>query len=153
VGCLQALLTLKILLNMAGQLAGQLLLLDYTNFTSTNIKARRRAECAAPACAHIRAIEVDDADIEISLESLAQAEAHGFTVIDIRSAEEFAAQPTTARHVPMADLLTDPGLLPQDTPVILLCASGRRSGAAARELRKRGIKVRSVAGGLANLEH
>jgi rhodanese-related sulfurtransferase len=36
----------------------------------------------------------------------------GLTVIDIRSAEEFAALSTTARHLPMADLLANPPLLP-----------------------------------------
>jgi adenylyltransferase/sulfurtransferase len=153
VGSMQALLTLKILLKMAGQLAGELLLLDYTNFSSTKIKARRRPECVAPGCAHIGALDAGDTDIEVSLESLVDAARQGLTVIDIRSAEEFAAQPTTARHVPMADLLANPTLLPPDAPVLLLCASGKRSGAAARELRRRGVMVRSVAGGLANLEH
>jgi adenylyltransferase/sulfurtransferase len=156
VGCLQALLTLKILLKMTGQLAGELLLLDYMNFSNTKIKARRRPECAAPACAHIRAIDADDADqadVEVSLNSLAQAAQQGLTVIDIRSAEEFAAQPTSARHLPMAELLANPRLPAPDAHVLLLCASGKRSGAAARELRKRGIMVRSVAGGLSGLEH
>lgn len=153
VGSLQALLTLKILLQMAGQLAGELLLLDFTNFSNTKIKAARRPECAAPGCAHIRALEAQDAAIEISLQSLAAAAQQGLTVIDIRTAEEYAAQPTAARHLPMAELLANPALLPADAPVVLLCASGKRSGAAARELRKRGIIVHSVAGGLANLEH
>jgi rhodanese-related sulfurtransferase len=31
---------------------------------------------------------------------------------------------------------------------VLVCASGKRSLAAARELRKRGLEVRSLAGGL-----
>src|ERR1700687_2380701 len=53
-GALQALLTLKILLQLAGQLEDELLLLDFMNFSSLKIKAARRAECRAPACAHIR---------------------------------------------------------------------------------------------------
>jgi adenylyltransferase/sulfurtransferase len=153
VGSMQALLTLKILLNMAGQLAGELLLLDFTSFSNTRIKAARRPECTAPCCARIRALEADDADIEISLPSLAAAAHDGLTLIDIRTAEEFAAEPTAARHVPMADLLEDPRLLPSGAPVVLVCATGKRSGAAARALRKRGIIVHSLAGGLANLEH
>jgi molybdopterin/thiamine biosynthesis adenylyltransferase/rhodanese-related sulfurtransferase len=153
VGCMQALLALKILLKMAGQLAGELLLLDFTNFSNTKIKARRRPECIAPGCAHIRAPEAEQAGVDVALESLAAAQTRGFTVIDIRSREEFAAHPTGARHVPMADLLADPKLLPPDTAVVLLCASGRRSAAAARELRKRGIIVHSLAGGLDALEH
>ena len=153
VGCMQALLALKILLKMGGQLGGELLLLDFANFSNTKIKARRRPECAAPACAHIRTLEADDADIEVSLDSLSAAAAQGLTVIDIRTAEEFAAQPTPVGHLPMAELLANPQLLPRDTRVVLLCASGRRSSAAARELRKRGIIVHSIAGGLAHLEH
>jgi len=42
-GTMQALLTLKILLGMSGQLDGELLLLDFTNFSSLKIKAPRRA--------------------------------------------------------------------------------------------------------------
>ena len=152
VGCMQALLVLKILLNMAGQLAGELLLLDFTNFSNTKIKARRRRECTAPHCAHIQPPRGDDADIDVSLQSLTAARERGLTVIDIRTAEEFAAQPSGVRHLPMADLLANPRLLPPE-PVVLLCASGRRSAAAARYLRKRGIIVRSVAGGLTGLEH
>lgn len=154
IGSLQALLTLKILLKMGGQLAGELLLLDFTDFSNTKIKAVRRAECHAPACAHIRALSADEADnVEVSLESLAQAGRQGLTVIDIRTAAEFAAHPSAARHLPMADLLANPQLLPRDTAVVLMCASGKRSAAAARELRKRGLDVRSLAGGLAKLEH
>jgi adenylyltransferase/sulfurtransferase len=152
-GCMQALLTLKILLNLEGQLAGELLLLDFTNFSNTKINARRRAECIAPACAHIRAPEAEDPDLEVTLESLSAAGERGLTVVDIRTPEEFAAHPTSARHLPMADLLADPELLPQGATLVLLCASGRRSAAAARELRKRGIIARSVAGGLTGLEH
>jgi rhodanese-related sulfurtransferase len=84
---------------------------------------------------------------------LTAAREQGLTVIDIRSAEEFAVRPTTARHLPMADLLANPQLLPRDEPLALLCASGMRSAAAARALRKHGIMVRSVAGGLNGLEH
>jgi len=154
VGSLQALLTLKILLKLAGQLAGELLLLDFANFSNTKIKAVRRTECRAPACAHIQALAGDETDIiEVSLRSLAEAGKQGLTVIDIRTAEEFAAHPTAARHLPMADLLANPQLLRRDTPVVLMCASGRRSAAAARELRKRGVDARSLAGGLSKLEH
>jgi rhodanese-related sulfurtransferase len=72
-------------------------------------------------------------------------------VIDIRTPEEFAAHPSGVRHLPMADLLANPQLLPLQ-PLVLLCASGQRSAAAARELRRRGIIVQSVAGGLNGLE-
>src|ERR1700737_3493786 len=90
-GTLQALLTLKVLLGMSGQLDGELLLLDFTNFSSLKIKAPRRPECRAPDCAHIREIAREDLEIEIALPSLADAAQRGLEVIDIRPQEEVGA--------------------------------------------------------------
>jgi molybdopterin/thiamine biosynthesis adenylyltransferase/rhodanese-related sulfurtransferase len=155
-GTLQALMTLKILLNMAGQLESELLLLDFMNFSSIKLKAPRRAECRAPACAHIHGITADQPELEIQVESLSAARARGFQIIDIRSDEEIAALPSGAAHIPMATLLADPTLLtaanPQGRDVLLLCASGKRSLATARRLRQLGIPVHSLAGGLQQLE-
>ena len=53
----------------------------------------------------------------------------------------------------MAALLADPAALAQGAPYLLVCASGKRSLAAARELRKLGLNVRSLAGGLQGLTH
>src|SRR6266852_697180 len=50
-GSLQALLTLKILLGLEGQLAGEILLLDFMNFSNLKLKAPRRGACTAPNCA------------------------------------------------------------------------------------------------------
>ncbi len=151
-GTLQALLTLKILLGLSGQLDGELLLLDFTNFSSLKLKAPRLAECRAPDCAHIREIAREDLAIEIALPSLADAARRGLEVIDIRTQEEIAARPTAARHIAMPVLLADPGLLAPGREFLLVCASGKRSLAAARELRKRGLAVHSLAGGLQGLE-
>jgi adenylyltransferase/sulfurtransferase len=151
-GTMQALLTLKILLGMSGQLDGELLLLDFTNFSSLKIKAPRRAECRAPDCAHIREIAREDLEIEIALPSLADAAKRGLEVIDIRTQEEVAARPSAARHIAMPILLANPGLLSPGREFLLVCASGKRSLAAARELRKHGVAVRSLAGGLQALE-
>jgi len=151
-GTLQALLTLKILLQMDGQLDGELLLLDFMNFSSLKIKASRRAECRAPACAHIQDLAREDRDIEVTWKSLAAAAARGFEVIDIRTAEEVAVRPAGTRHIPMQELLANPGLLAAGRQALLVCATGKRSLAAAQALRKRGLAVRSLAGGLENLE-
>jgi sulfur-carrier protein adenylyltransferase/sulfurtransferase len=151
-GTLQALLTLKILLGLSGQLDGELLLLDFMNFSSLKLKAPRRAECQAPDCAHIREIAREDPGIEIALRSLADAGQRGLEVIDIRTMEEFAARPTAARHIAMPILLADPGLLSAGRGFLLVCATGKRSLAAAHYLRKHGLAVHSLAGGLQNLE-
>jgi molybdopterin/thiamine biosynthesis adenylyltransferase/rhodanese-related sulfurtransferase len=152
-GTLQAMLCLKILLQMSGQLEGELLLLDLTNFTSVKLKAPRRAECLAPACAHVRELTREDAGIEMVLVSLAAAAERGLEVIDIRTAEEVAARPAGARHIPMADLLANPELLEPARDALLVCATGKRSLAAARQLRQRGIAVHSLSGGLQSLGH
>jgi sulfur-carrier protein adenylyltransferase/sulfurtransferase len=151
-GALQALLTLKILLQMAGQLEGELLLLDFMNFSSLKIKASRRAECRAPQCAHIEGLAREDRDIEASWDSLAAAAERGFEIIDIRTVEEVAAHPSAARHIPMHELLANPGLLADGRQALLVCATGKRSLAAAQALRKQGLTVKSLAGGLQNLE-
>jgi sulfur-carrier protein adenylyltransferase/sulfurtransferase len=151
-GTLQALLTLKILLQMAGQLDGELLLLDFMNFSSLKIKTARRAECSAPGCAHIQDLAREDRDIEASWDSLAAAAERGFEIIDIRTAAEVAAHPTAARHIPMHELLANPRLLAAGRRALLVCATGKRSLAAAQALRKQGLAVRSLAGGLQKLE-
>jgi adenylyltransferase/sulfurtransferase len=119
-GALQALLTLKILLKMRGQLEGELLLLDFMNFSSLKIRALRRAECLAPNCAHIQAPAREDRDIEVALDSLATAAERGFDVIDIRTAEEVAERPAAARHIPMQDLLANPALLADSRQPLLV---------------------------------
>ena len=152
-GTLQALLTLKILLHMGGQLEGELLLLDFMNFSSLKIKASRRAECRAPACVHIQEVAREDRDIELAEVSLTAAAKRGFEIIDIRTAEEVAEHPAAARHIPMRELLANPGLLGGGRPALLVCATGKRSLATAQALRKHGLAVHSLAGGLQRLEH
>lgn len=166
-GAMQALLTLKILLAMPGQLGGELLLMDFMNFSSVKLKAPRRSECIAPDCALIRDLPgEEDTGLELSLPSLAAAANDGYQLIDVRTAEEVAARPIPAqtdaaqtdaartnpsRHIPMATLIAHPELLAPGASYLLLCASGKRSLAAARELRKHGLAVRSLAGGLQGL--
>jgi adenylyltransferase/sulfurtransferase len=147
-GAMQALLTLKILLSIQGQLAGEMLLIDFMNFSSMRVKSPRRAACVAPGCALIQDIPREDTDLEIALPSLAAAEKRSFEMIDIRSAEEVAAQPATLRHIAMPALLANPRQLSLARQYVLVCASGQRSLATARELRKHGLAVRSLTGGL-----
>jgi adenylyltransferase/sulfurtransferase len=150
-GALQALLVLKILTGIAGQLGGELLLLDFMNFSSSTLKAPRRPECRAPACIRILDLPRDAPDIEIRLPSLAAAAERGLEVIDIRNADEFAARSPVARAIAMPALLADSSMLTTSAHYLLVCASGKRSLATARELRTRGLSVQSLAGGLKDL--
>ncbi len=136
--------------------------MDFMNFSSVKLKAPRRPACIAPDCALIRDLSPEeDADLELRLPSLAAAANDGYQLIDVRSIEEVAARPVPSqtdpsrpippRHIPMATLLAHPELLAPGASYLLLCASGKRSLAAARELRKHGLVVRSLAGGLQGL--
>jgi sulfur-carrier protein adenylyltransferase/sulfurtransferase len=147
-GALQALMTLKILLGIAGQLDGEILLMDFMNFTSLKLKAPRRPACVAPGCALIRDLGHEEADLEMSLPSLEAAAERGLEIIDVRTPEEFAVRSTPGRLIPLATLLSRPDALAGHGPYLCVCASGKRSLAAAQELRKRGVRAYSLAGGL-----
>jgi len=152
IGAMQGLLTLKILLGIPGQLEGQLLLVDFMNFSSTALKARRRTTCAAPACALIQGVAPEETDIEIDAAALESLRSQPLQLIDIRTEAEVAKKPTIGRHIEMSLLLVEPSPLSRDTLYVLICASGKRSLAAARTLRERGFAVRSLAGGLQSLD-
>ena len=150
-GTLQALLTLKVLLGLEGQLAGELLLVDFSNLSMLKIKAPRCAECKGAACARIGSIAAEGASLELRFASLREAREAGFTIIDIRNPSEVAERGSGARHIPMSALLADPEPLKIGGPFLLLCASGKRSLTAARDLAGRNITVKSLAGGLSAL--
>ncbi len=150
-GAMQAILALEILLDIGAQLAGELLLVDFLNFSTLKLRAPRRKGCGAPACCLIQGLDADDATLEIELRSLDEALTRGWQILDLRSAEEVAARTIGGTHMPMADLLANTASLPAGPTYLLVCATGKRSLAAARELRKAGFSVRSLAGGLARL--
>ncbi len=83
---------------------------------------------------------------------LAAKLAAGATVIDVRSCEEFrrGAWPG-ALNIPLGVLPSRLAEVPKDRPVVLYCASGARSGAAASLLRRAGFADVLNAGGLRDM--
>lgn len=70
------------------------------------------------------------------------------TLIDVRSAEDFAAGHVPgAVNVPFDDVLADPARSYGDGPVHVVCQSGKRSFKAASEMNAAGVPAVSVAGG------
>ncbi|MFZ1869563.1 MAG: ThiF family adenylyltransferase, partial [Steroidobacteraceae bacterium] len=156
-GSLQALEALKLLLDLPGQLAEELLVLDLLTLSVTRVRTRRAADCpehalAQPAQAS-SALRAQAADTELSFDSLEEALADGFEVIDVRESHElarFATPCSSARHLPIAQLLHGRPDMSTGNRYLLVCASGKRSLAAAHELRSRGYtKVFSLRGGIA----
>jgi len=160
-GSLQALEALKLLLDLPGQLRDELLVLDLGQLSVTRVRARRAAACRNGACARlaqgVQSAAPDPRELERRFEDIADAERAGFAIIDVREPREVAAAPAPGAHVrtiPLQQLLANAGQLERTGRYLLLCASGRRSLAAAEELRARGFDaVFSLRGGLAGLEH
>ncbi len=150
-GGLQAVLTLKLLLGIDGQLGGEMLLVDLAGLTMTKLRTPRHAGCNAPGCSRISGLAPEPVDLELAFDDLPTAHAAGFTVIDIRNPDEVATLPSGVPNVPMNDLLAGLSPLAPTQRYLLLCASGRRSLAAAQTLRTAGIEAYSVAGGTAIL--
>jgi sulfur-carrier protein adenylyltransferase/sulfurtransferase len=158
-GSLQAFEALKLLLDLPGQLADEVLVLDLLTLSISRVRAKRAAACpehARPASASSADSTRAQAQIEVDFESLDDAAAAGFDIVDVREPHEVAEIPTptqSARHIPMAELLHGkPAFVPKGKE-LLVCASGRRSLAAAQELRSRGFNsVYSLRGGITKLK-
>ncbi len=150
-GTLQALEALKLLLGLPGQLGDELLVLDLLSMAVTRVRARRAADCPD----HTRAPTAHAGDFELSFPSLEGAIAAGFEITDVREAAEVAAQPAPAsavRHLPLGRLLEGHHAASLSGKQLLICATGRRSLAAAQALRARGLDaVFSLRGGIAAL--
>jgi sulfur-carrier protein adenylyltransferase/sulfurtransferase len=164
-GSLQALEALKTLLDLPGQLGNELLVLDLLTMSTSRVRIRRSASCpdhasarvtrTQPVAASLAGIAAETKNIEMEFDSLDEADAQGLQLIDIREARELVEMPapsSMARHIPMAELLHGGAQLPSTGKYLLFCASGRRSLAAAEELRSRGYgEVYSLRGGVGAL--
>jgi adenylyltransferase/sulfurtransferase len=151
-GSLQAFEALKLLLDLPGQLGQELLVLDLLTMSISRLRAKR-----SPACPdHARTtLAADAAPLEVEFDSLDDARAAGYDIVDIREPDEIAAVPTptqNAQHIPMAQLLHGTPTFTPTSKTLLVCASGRRSLAATQELRSRGLNtVYSLRGGVKKL--
>jgi sulfur-carrier protein adenylyltransferase/sulfurtransferase len=154
-GSLQALEALKILLGLPGQLGSELLVVDLLTLAVSRVRARRAASCASGACTRIPVASARAIDLQVKFDSLAQAQAAGYAVIDIREPAEVAeeaAPGTGVRLLPLQQLLRADAALSRTDRYLLVCATGRRSLAAAQTLHARGFShVASLAGGVTAL--
>ncbi|MGE0581925.1 MAG: ThiF family adenylyltransferase [Steroidobacteraceae bacterium] len=152
-GTLQALEVLKIVLDLPGRLGEEVLLIDLLSLSTQRLKTRPTPDHAQHGRASAAASAPASADVDVSYTSIAAAEAAGYEVVDIREAAECAASPLAARrarHLPLGELLSAP-LDPRER-LLLVCARGVRSHAAAEALRARGITgAYSLRGGAAAL--
>lgn len=76
----------------------------------------------------------------------------GASIVDVRTPEEFrdGGYPG-AVNIPLQALGARMNEIPKDKPVVLYCASGGRSGMAARQLKQAGWADVTNAGGLGDM--
>ena len=98
---------------------------------------------AADAAAHL--LDGDDDFVE-SEEILRNPE--GWTVVDVREPEEFAAgHLPDALHIPLGTLRERAHEIRTEKPIAVYCAVGQRAYYASRILRQKGVPVRNLNGG------
>lgn len=157
-GTMQAMEALKILLDLPRPREPVLLLFNLLDYTTTRLPISVEQGCAAhggcaavarQAMAHTQA----QRDIDVVFGRLEDALAAGYRLVDLREASEIAIEPLEwpSLHIPSAQVMAHLTELAEGR-TLLICASGRRSGHAARLLRAEGLDhVHSLAGGLSAL--
>jgi adenylyltransferase/sulfurtransferase len=153
-GSLQALEALKRLLGLPGLAPDQVLIFDLVTLSTQRLRARRAPACTAHARSAMPATTAEE-PLEAQFASLAAAHAAGFSFVDVRDARERAEEPLPAAslHLPMSKLLSGAASLDHSGRYLLICATGKRSSAAAGLLRSQGFRLcRSLRGGLKSLK-
>jgi len=154
-GSLQALEALKLLLGLPGLEPGEMLIFDLVSLNTQRLRARRAADCDAHRRAGQSVTPTAPMGLEVQFGSLAEAHAAGFTFVDVRDSRERAEDPlpSPALNLPMSKLLIDAAVLDTGGRYLLICATGKRSAAAADLLRSQGfLECRSLRGGIKGLK-
>jgi rhodanese-related sulfurtransferase len=97
-------------------------------------------------------VKKQNSDAQISADGVREQIRAGAQIVDVRTVDEFrmGAYPR-AVNIPLADLNARLAEIPKDKPVIVYCHSGRRSAAAAVQLKQAGYRKIINAGGLADM--
>jgi len=155
-GAMQATEALKYLLGLPQPNAGVLSLVNLIDLSIQHLPIDAASGCAMHGgCIEVarRALarSVNEEDVDLAFDRLDDAIAAGFRLVDVREADEWISDPmpvVAALQVPSAQVGERAGEF-VDGRYLLVCASGRRSGHAARLLRGEGVQnVYSLAGGL-----
>ena len=158
-GAMQATEALKILLDLPRTKESALLLVNLLDFSIQRLPIDVAQGCALRGgCLEVArqslARTAEQGDVDLVFDRLEDAIASGFTLIDLRESDEVAAEPMAgvpSLRIPSGQVVARAGEFSSFRP-LLVCASGQRSGHAARLLRANGLRdASSLAGGLRGL--
>lgn len=91
---------------------------------------------------------MDEEVPQIDIAELARRRDAGAVVLDVRELDEWqTARIPGVIHVPLTELVDRVDEVPQDTPLLVVCAKGGRSHNACAWLRDRGVDATNVDGG------
>lgn len=155
-GTLQAAEALMRIVGMKRQNSDSIMLFSLLDGQTQRLKIDRadccaiNGSCAASARAWLER-RARMGTVDIAFESCRQAIESGFRIVDIRSSSEVLQSPLACPSQQL-DLSTPSAQLAQlatQQPILLVCASGKRSSSAARHARQDGLhNVFSLLGGI-----
>jgi adenylyltransferase/sulfurtransferase len=172
IGSLQALETIKLILGAGTTLAGRLLIFDALGLEWREVTLRRNPACPicgdhptqtelidyeafcgvtpAPEIDDTAHLDVDEVDVHTVAAQLASDAAP--YLLDVREPWEWAVGNLSeqgARLIPLGELESRLGEIPDDRPVVVYCRTGQRSADAARVMRQAGReRVANLRGGI-----
>jgi rhodanese-related sulfurtransferase len=87
-------------------------------------------------------------ELEVDVDTLAEAHAQGAVVLDVRNPDEYeAGHVPGAKLIPLGELGARQDEIPDGDPIYVVCASGGRSLTATKAMVQAGYRAVSVAGG------
>lgn len=161
IGSIQALETIKLVLDQGDLLAGRLLILDALSMRFREVGIPRNPNC--PVCGDAPTVtdlidyeefcgietavaEIDTATLAVELEGARRP-----YLLDVREDHEWEGGNLSdygAVHIPLGSLEAAAHRLPFDQDIVVYCQSGVRSARAVRSLRAAGFhRLRHLAGG------
>lgn len=154
-GAMQAVEAIRMILDLPGQLDESLLLVSLLDHGMRKIGAQRCPPCLeAGRCVHVRDLSAwptAGGALELAFPSLQLALDGGYTIVDIRDADEILAHPLSIPALPIQSVLNAVEA-PDEKRYLLICARGRRSYQLALQLRREGLaRLHSFKGGVAAL--
>jgi len=145
IGCIQANEVIKYITKTGELLAGKVLIFDAQTLQSRVIKL------GAATKTHIDTL-VQTAEVPTIISDELKQRIAEFELIDVRSLQERDLFDIGGTHIPVEEIEENLDYFASDNPKVLYCATGNRSGEAAKLIKKKypHAKIFSLEGGLVN---
>lgn len=142
-GCIQALETIKILVNQPSDLSCHLLHCDFVTYEFSKLKVLKQDSC----CHQLVYADLEreyDAYISKTIPKIEELDLSSYMLIDIRSQDELFIQPCKfdAQHIELQLLAANSeDFINQESDYLILCSSGKRSKILSDDLNRKGYKT------------